>query len=129
MDERATRLSEGFLCYLHLWAALNKHVQLPDTEIAAGLNVWADTEGGYFAAFTQDNPKKLSRVSSFVCALGEDGPVVGQLEQLPPAKIVKLKDDARSLLNALATGGPKPAEMVWQQIKMVALLVNRQLAH
>lgn len=129
MDERAERLSEGLLCYLHLWAALHKHVQLPHDEIAADINVWADDEGGYFAAFTQDSPKKLSRVSSYVCALGEDGPVVGQLDQLPPAKAVKLKDDTRSLLNGLATGGPKPAEMVWQQIKMVAMLVNRQLAH
>lgn len=113
-DERSARLSEGLLCYLHLWAALHKHVQLPDDDIAPAISLWADHEGGYFAAFTQDDPKKLSRVSSFVCALGEDGPVVGQLEQLPPAKVVKLKDDARSLLNAIAMGGPKPAELVWQ---------------
>jgi len=128
-NERSERLSEGLLCYLHLWAALHKHVQLPHDEIGADINLWADDDGGYFAAFTQDSPKKLSRVSSYVCALGEDGPVVGQLDQLPPAKPVKIKDDARNLLNALATGGPRPGEQAWKQVQMVASLIAKQMAH
>lgn len=129
MDERSARLSEGLLCYLHLWAALHKHVQLPHDEIAAGLNVWTDEDGGYFAAFSHDSPKKLSRVSSYVCAVGEDGPVVGQLKQLPPAKALKMKDDARQLLNALAVSDHHSAEMAWKQIQMVAALIVRQAAH
>jgi hypothetical protein len=126
-DPRTERVSEGVLCYLHLWAALHKHVQLAHDEIEPDIGLWSDLDGGYFAAFTQDSPTKLRRNNSYVCAIGEDGPMVGQLEVLPPSRVVKIPAEPLMLLVMMAKGGPQPAENALKQIEMLAHMIVRSL--
>ncbi|MCB1538351.1 MAG: hypothetical protein H6865_04970 [Rhodospirillales bacterium] len=124
---RAAALADGVLCYLHLWASLRKHVQLADDEIEPDIGLWDDLAGGYFAVFTQDSPKKLRRASSYVCAIGADGPVVGQFDRLPPCAAVKLPREAGMMLTMLARSGPQSARGAVRQIEVVAALIDRAL--
>ncbi len=124
---RIDLIKVGVMCYLHLWAALRKYVSLKNHEIAADIGIWNDDDGGYFAAFNQGNARLLQVNTSYVCALGEDGPMVGQLQKIPPCMPVILPRDVVMLINALAEGEGGNTDTILKQIEMLAMLIDKKM--
>ena len=115
------------MCYLHLWAALRKYVSLKNNEIAPDIGLWDDQQGGYFAAFNQGNARLLQVNQSYVCALGDEGPTVGQLQKIPPCVPVILPKDVIVLLNALAEGEGGNTDTILKQVGMLAVLIDKKM--
>lgn len=129
-NDTATRLDNlkvGVLCYVHLWAALRKHVSLNNIEIASDIGLWDDHQGGYFAAFNQGNRRLLQVNVSYVCALGDEGPTVGQLSKIPPCTPVHIPNDILMLLNAMGHSEGTEAEKALKQVEMIAMMLEKQM--
>ncbi len=122
-----TPLAAGVLCYLHLWATLVKRVKVEHADIMRDIGLWSDDMGGYFAAYTPGNRRMLQIGQSYVCGIGEQGPVVGQLDKIPPCTPIVLSADAKMLLDALAQSGTSDAEKGWAQIAMIAAMIEKNL--
>jgi hypothetical protein len=125
--QRLDDVKVGILCYLHLWAALHKHVNLPHRDIAADIGLWDDQQGSYFAAYNQGNRRLLQINVSYVCALGDEGPTVGQLAKIPPCTPVAIAPDILILLNALAEGEGKNTDTALKQIEMIAMMIEKTM--
>lgn len=127
-DDGFESLKIGVLCYLHLWAALHKHVSVPHGDIGRDIGLWDDRSGGYFAAYTPGNARMLQVNGSYVCAAGEEGPMVGQLDKAPPCDPVLIPPDAVVLLKGLAVSGGSGTDKTLAQIAMIATMIDSGLA-
>jgi|GEM_PF-3094206 len=128
MSDQDEALKTGVMCYLHLWASLHKHVQLSHEEIAQGIDIWDDHGGGYFAAFTYGNRRLMQTGQTYVCALSDDGPMVGQLDKIPPCMPLNVDAQIAHLLEALArVGASQPADKTMQQVDVISKMIALKL--
>lgn len=127
VNERLEALKDGVFCYVHLWAALKKHVQIDHAEIEPYIGLWDDHQGSFFAAFNQGNKRTLQLNASYVCAIGEEGPAVGQLDKIPPCTPVQIPEAVLILLNALAKNGAQSTEAAINQIGVLAMMIDKTL--
>ena len=125
--EALDALKTGILCYLHLWASLRKHLNAAHGDIARDIGLWSDEMGSYFAAYNPGNRRMLQIGKTYVCAFGEDGPVVGQLDRVPPCTPVILSSDVLMLLDALAGTGGEDVEKALAQVDMVCAMIAKNL--
>jgi hypothetical protein len=124
-DEHFAQIKVGVMCYLHLWASLRKHVKVSIDDITQGIGLWDDKQGGYFAAFTDGNARTMRAGETYVCALSDEGPMVGQLDKIPPCTPVILDRQVLFLLEGLAQiGAGQPAEKSVEQVDMIAALIH-----